>query len=210
VFQSHFVGVGDDADFLATKILVVFRPPPTSTVGIRRGNETHFACSIDILFAFGDYDAVSLLQLVEAVRDAPCAIEVVNPPAVAIGPPGLESFRFVSDNLVQQLADFVGVVIFRDDSRPVTVQIQVRPVEPCGCQDVDGFAFGKTVKKNLPVGDGNRETRVIVVVRRARSLPPRRRLLDVVKFRQNFRDTFALVGHQFFPLCSIGLRESFS
>ena len=111
VRKHHHIGVA--------QVLGKLVAPFLDTARVRRRREPDGAEVVYILLAFRDVDRLTrgngLHQLGQQVGDAARVTEGPNPAAIPIGTPLPETFRLIPDDLKQQLAVLVGVVVGRDD-----------------------------------------------------------------------------------------------
>jgi hypothetical protein len=115
----RLVVVGQDHDLLAGEGLRETRPPLTGT---HRGGGCHqsqAATSVGVLLALDQQDHVigrkEIGQVIEHRLDA---LQVPDPVALAVGPPLCKTLRVKADDLIQQPAVGIGVVVGRNNWPP--------------------------------------------------------------------------------------------
>ena len=93
--------------------------PLVGTAGIGRRRQAERVQIVAVLFAFADVDGLLLAnrldQTRQAIRDTSHSRHFPYPAALAIGPSLAKVFRLVTDDLKQQHAFRVGIVVTRDE-----------------------------------------------------------------------------------------------
>ncbi|MGC1296641.1 MAG: hypothetical protein WA869_16515, partial [Alloacidobacterium sp.] len=117
----------------------------------RRGN-VEFSQTIAVLFALYDEDALfgrrRLNQFRQAVKNTAGLFPVPNPTAATIRPPLFERLRLVTQDLEQQFATFIRVVVDRSDARRGAARIRaivLSAFRRC-CEVRDQFPAPKFIK----------------------------------------------------------------
>ncbi len=87
-----------------------------------------------VLFAFANIDrfVAALQQLRQPIEHQADALDVPDPPALAVRPPLPEALRVHADGLIEEPAAFIGVIVGRHDapafrSAPVVAACGLRP-----------------------------------------------------------------------------------
>jgi hypothetical protein len=152
--------VWDDHNLLDTggsDLLGVLIAPARGATRRRRRGDPERPETVDVLFALDPDDAALFGELHQAVNDAPHALEVRDPATGAVGATRPEVLRLVADDLVEQDASLVLVVVRRKDlpSRavilgwrlPVTLE-QVARLASCraGCHGIRYFLRGSDAR----------------------------------------------------------------
>jgi hypothetical protein len=95
------------------------QPRRVGAAGIRGGGEALLAERFDILLALANEHDRRFKDFPEAVEYLARGFPVY-PATIAIRPPLKEAFGFGPNHLVQEIAGFVGIVVFSDDPAVLT------------------------------------------------------------------------------------------
>jgi hypothetical protein len=166
VFPACVVPVGAEHHAFSSKIRCVLVAPLLSPEGIRRRRQAKLLDGrVGVLFTFRHDQLFGFQDGAESIWDEPYAFDGVDPAALAIRLPGSKLLGRISDDLEEQFAFFVPIVILRDRFAGLRVAgswtpilVQIAYFKPDCSNYILGLAPGLAVQESFPVILGDRKT----------------------------------------------------
>ena len=184
VQAARGVVVRDDDDLGdrgSRDLLRVVVAPARRAAGRRRRRDAERPQPVDVLLALDPHDALLLREFTQAIDHPARALEIPGPAAAgAVGPARTEVLRLETDDLVEQGAALIVVVVRAGDDAAtgqllargrVAVPEQVGRMNAEGGEDLLGAAAREAVEEDLVGGVRDAEGALAVIVRRTERGP---------------------------------------